>query len=401
MLLYAAQWNVDLSFSTILLIGVALIGVFLGEVAGTKIRLFSINTVPREEVNYIYLSKKASAICAIFVMITAILYYREIVKIAANSAYANSVYGQAYSFLMQVRWAKILEGANVAYYVQQMFTCAEAIACILLYILIHNKVQYKKMGGNIFAYGAIAGYIITSFMTTGRAKMLSFFIYAICVWLILNAKKKNWVFKNNIKLFARAVMVVGVAILLFYLAGLLTEKSLHYDNFFDNFANYFSSSLYALDQYMKKPQEFGTTTDFFGIHTLSGIYSFLRKLFPSIPKSVVVLEYIKCGKYLTNIYTPLRRYLQDFSWTGVFIIMFVTGYVYKRLVWLNKNKASSPLYCVFAAYFLFPLFFISIEERIFMDVVMIRSVYNVFYLVLVYQWLVNKRFFKYRLLKVR
>lgn len=394
MLFYCNEWGVDLSLSTIALIVIALLGVLLGELVGSKIRVIDFNVKPKKEISIIWLSKSNSVFCLMFMLITAVLYYRELITIAANSAYANSVYGQAYSFLMQVKYAKILEDANVAYYVQQMYTCCEAVACVLVYILLHNKILYGKMRGNLYAYLTIVIYIATSFMTTGRAMMLNFFIYILCIWLVLIAKKKEWVFNNNIKLFGKGLAIIGVAISLFYLAGFLTEKSLRYDNFFDNFANYFSSSLYALDQYMKNPATFRGESDFFGIHTLSGIYSLLRTLGIKIPSSIVALEYIQCGKYLTNIYTPLRRYLQDFSWGGVFLIMFLVGYGYKRLIWLNKKQQCSPIYCIFTAYFIFPLFFISIEERIFMDIVMARSIYTFFYLIFIYQWLVNNRFFR-------
>lgn len=408
MAFYCEKWKVSLSFTTYAVIIVALLSMALGEFLGTKVAVCSRCRRHHSILNYediekqnkegIVISNNAIGICFLFVFLTSILYFKEIQKIAANSEYAQSVYGQAYSFLMQVRWAKTLEGAEVSYYVQHMYTCCGAIAAVFTYVILFNKVnKLSKKKRHPFMYLTIVLYIITSFMTTGRAQMLNFFVYIIFAWIILTAKKKKWHFNNNIKLFAKALLIIAVALLLFYLAGLLTEKSLHYANFFDNFANYFSSSVYTLNEYLNNPSEFNSGSKFFGIHTLSGIYSFLRTLGIPIPSNIVALEYIYCGDYLTNIYTPLRRYIQDFGWIGMAIIMFMMGYGYKRLIWRTRSDDSGGLSVIFAAYFMFPLVYIAIEERLFMDVIMIRSVYQIFYIILIYQWIVNQKFFRKRI----
>lgn len=402
LLLYSNEWKVDLSLKTYAAIILALIPLAVGELFATKIAVH--NSKKRKSFLYdrtesdltdgIHVGKKLIAFALIFTVITAILYYREIKKIQANSAYAQSVYGQAYSFLMQVRWAKTLEGANVSYYVQQMYTICQAIANVFVYVILYNRVYgFKKIKRNFFMYAQIILFVITSFMTTGRATMLNFVIYTFFCWVILLAKKRNWHFNNNVKVIGKSIIAGAVALLLFYLAGLLTEKSLHYDNFFDNFANYFSSSIYGLNEYLVDPHRFSPNTNFFGIHTLSGIYKGLRKLGVKIPDDIVALEYIKVGKYLSNIYTPLRRYIQDFGWLGMMFIMFLMGYGYKRLIWRNKHQNSSGIYVIFTAYFIFPLVFISIEERLFMDVIQMRSIYMIIYLSLFYQYIVHHKLF--------
>lgn len=404
MIFYCEKWKVELSLTTYAAIIVALISMAFGEFLGTKIAVYSgwkghngilfSEDIEKQKREGIAISNRVIRICFLFMVTTAILYFREIQKIAANSAYAQSVYGQAYSFLMQVRWAKTLEGAEVSYYVQHMYTCCGAIATVFAYVILFNKVnQLRKKEKYFFMYLTIILYIVTSFMTTGRAQMLNFFVYVIFAWIILTAKKRGWRFLNNTKLFVKSLLIIALALFLFYLAGLLTEKSLHYANFFDNFANYFSSSVYTLNEYLNNPAKFSSGSEFFGIHTLSGIYSFLRTLGIPIPDNVVALEYIYCGDYLTNIYTPLRRYIQDFGWLGMSFIMFLMGYGYKRLLWRNKFSDSGGLNVIFAAYFMFPLVYIAIEERLFMDVIMVRSVYQIFYIILIYQWIINKKLF--------
>ena len=398
MLIYYNEWNTDFSFITGLVIAFSVFCVFLGDFTATVIqrKRISQNDSAVEEDGPIIIGKVSSVFCFLFSIVTAVLYFQEIRKIAAHSAYAQSIYGQAYSFLMQVRWAKMLEGANVAYYVQQMFTCLHAMALVFLFIIIRNRIYYGKQKRMVLPLLTVVIYIVTSFMTTGRASMLNFFIYAIVIGIILDYKKREWHHRNNIRVIMKAVGLVGVALLLFYIAGLLTEKSLHYDNFFDNFANYFSSSIYCLNKYIENPTRFSADTNFFGIHTFSGIYSFLRKLGLKIPDSIVALEFIRCGKYNTNIYTPLRRYLQDFTILGSSLIMFLIGFAYKRALMSLKRAKNFDLSCIVVGMFFYPLFFISIEERVFMDVIMMRSLYEIIYVVLIYQWIVKGKIFKYK-----
>lgn len=400
LLMYAEEWKVDLSFLTIFYIIWSLVCILCGEFMANKIRLkkthVGINTelegYKEKKEKEIKINKWITFGCLIFIILTAILYYKQLVNIVANSEYAQSEYGQKYSFLMQARWAKTLEDASVNIFVQLMLTASEAIACVYAYIIIYNYIMHKKICKNIFVYLIIVAYIIATFMTTGRSRMLNFCIYLIVIALLLFAKKNHWKNNQNGKLFTRILIIFLVALWLFYMAGQLTEKSSNYENFFDNFANYFSSSIYAFNEYVKNPEQFRGDTDFFGIHTFSGLYSFLRKFEPNIPTSIVALEYIMCGKYLTNIYTPIRRYLQDFGFLGLSIIMMFLGFFYTKLLNSNKKKNASGLRMIITGYLFFPLFYICIEERFFMDVIINRTVYTIIFIIIMYEILVKNKF---------
>lgn len=156
--------------------------------------------------------------------------------------------------------------------------------------------------------------------------------YAIVVFVIL-FYQKNGVGNAIDKRLVIIVLSLGFgALLLFFLSGVLTGKNFDYDSVTDNFANYFSSSIYALNEFIRNPEQFVPETDFFGIHCFFGIYTVLRKLGFRIPEPVVALEFIRCGKYETNIYTALRRYLQDFGMIGLSLIMAGLGALYKGLL---------------------------------------------------------------------
>ena len=185
-------------------------------------------------------------------------------------------------------------------------------------------------------------------------------------------------------------MLLGAALslLAFYFAGLLTEKSLHYNNFFDNFANYFSSSIYALNCFIKFPEDFSGQS-FAGIYTFTGIYSSFRKIGISVPEPIFILEYIKCGDYLTNIYTPLRRYYQDFGLLGDSLIMFLLGFLYTRILLSNKRKYTSGIIIIISAYIYQPLFFMCIEERFFMNIIVTTTIQMIVFFIVLYSIIVD------------
>jgi|GEM_PF-3005146 len=378
-LIYSEKWNFDLNLETFLVIFLAIIMIVLGEFLARKVKFQRYKQAFIPEVNRIInISKVYTLSCLAFVIFAGIIYYRDTVEMIMSSTSNSAV------FLMMVRDTKIYDDVNVSYLAQVCFTVSECIVDIIAYRIIYNKIYFNKLSKSVFQYLIIIVYLAVSLLTSGRAKILNFAIYVIMLLLLLHYKKTNWSRRHNFKLVLRSLLVTCLAILAFYGAGFLTEKSLHYDNFFDNFSNYFSSSIYALNEYIEK-NGVDTNTHFFGIYTLSGIFVGLRKLGFIIPDSIISLEYIYCGDYLTNIYTPLRRYIQDFGLIGMSIILFFIGYLYTKLLNCAKKGTSSGIYVIFWAYFSFPLLYMSIEERVFMDVIMFRSLQTIVIMYVLYR----------------
>lgn len=392
LILYYKTWNMSMSPTTVIVIWLSLIFMLMGEFCAenrvhVSHRLMSAVTRYDSFGKEIILSNSLQWICFLFISVTAVLYYQEVVKVVANSAYAHSQYGQVYSFFMQAYWARYLEDANIAYPVQQMFTASSVLASYMIYVFIYNKIVVKRKKFDFLQIASAVVYVITTLLFGGRSNMLNFFIYIIFTIMLVSAKNNNWHFTSNFKTLMKVLGIAVATAIGFYYAGYLTGKATHYNNFFDNIANYFSSSIYGFNEYIKSPSKFVNYGDSgFGVYTLSGLYSFLRNFFSKLPNNIVSLEFIQCGNYLTNIYTPLRRYIQDFGYMGNFIIMFFLGYFYKRLIGLSRDKNSSHFQIIVAATFIFPLFFMSVEERFFMNIVTIRSVYVLIYMFIFYRF---------------
>ena len=391
LIFYNSAWDVNLSYKTILYIILAILSLYIGEIFTKKISFKKKNNLKEEQkLPEIKINKWITLILLIYIIVVSILFYKDLIRILSESSYAKTEEAKKYSFLMQVRWAKIIDGLTNNRIIMVAYQIGLAAGRIYTFKIIYNLIFYKKWSKNIFEYGIVIAMLASTFLTTGRTEMLNFIAFIIILSLLLYGKKSDWKAKISFKSYFKIIIAFLFALLLFYLGGLLTEKSLNYDNFFDNLANYTASSIYALNEYIEHPLSFPTQSSLFGVNTFSGLYRFIGK-FTYVPEIKVQYEYIQCGKTLTNIYTALRRYIQDFGVFGMTIVMFFEGMFFENLLKKCKNRKFSFLGIIYTAYCYYPLLFMGIEERFFMDLITSTTVYQLVYLFILYKVLKKKK----------
>jgi len=383
LLLYRDDWQVNIRLDTIVVIFVGLLGMAIGELIARKVEIKKTFFMLKDEGDF-EIKPNSMLVFAgfLFVIVTTILYYREILVLSKLSS-SSSLF-----FLKTVREGKMNEGLEISYIVQHMFSISEVISCIYIYIVLKNYVFFGKKEKNPIYLITVIVYSICTLMTTGRARLLNHIIYIVILYFVLYSKKRMWKNVGNIKMVFVSLISACSFLGLFYLAGFLTGKSLNYNNFFDNIANYLGSSIYALNDFLQRKSFM--TSEYFGSNTLFGIFAFMRKFGFTIPETSVPLEYIQCGYVVTNIYTAFRRYVQDFGMYGLIIIQIAIGFVYTKLLLKNKKGKCSGVWTIFLAYFYFPIVMMSIEERFFMDVLLVRSVYSIVYFLIAYKLFIKK-----------
>lgn len=382
LIIYQEEWGLELSIKAVFIFLIGILAIISGEMTARKIKIGRKKTLFRNEevLCPIKVNKFLLYFCMAFVIITSVLFYRETMELATNSGITT------HYILLTVNLTKLIEGSEVSYLVKQMTTISKSISCIIVYIYVYNLIFFKYIEKNVAFYIIVIAYLLMTLLTGGRTNLIHHILYILFVALILRAKKNRWKSNSNYKFVIRLLLVVVAIVLLFYYAGNLTGKSNHI-KILDYFAEYFSSGVYAFNYFIEHSL-YSSDSNFYGIHTFSGIYSILRTLGFNIPESVVSLEYVTCGNYMTNIYTPFRRYYQDFGIIGIRIIFYITAFMYTKILMSNKKINSSGLCCIFTAVFYYPLFFITVEERIFMEVLSASTVYQIIYILILYKFLV-------------
>lgn len=404
---YSKAWGVDWSYKTSLLITFSLICLIGGDIFGRKIAFrpnnnliyrilnllgsrFKLSTPTEFDIGYrinIYKLILINLIC----ILGLVVYARESFQmISGYSGYESTI-------LMKISDLK-RSGMHVSSLAAQFLTINNAIALVMGYFVIKSGKEFKRFKFKMFYITPILIYLINTLFTSGRSIILNLLIAYFFIWAILYQRRHGVILKSNFKVIKVVIIIFILIITVFYFSGTISGKSYHYNNIFDNIAIYFSSSLYALNNYVVNPSVFNNK-EFFGIHTLSGLFTTLRTLGFEIPSSVVSYEYIPCGYIETNIYTALRRYYQDFGYIGIGFIMFFLGYIYTRILKVNRSNYFSDIITIMSAYISYPIIFLPIEERFFMEVFSITTIYITVYVVLIYRFLLPKRAFARKSMK--
>ena len=116
-----------------------------------------------------------------------------------------------------------------------------------------------------------------------------------------------------------------------------------------------------------------------------GVYGVLRKFDSSIPKFYAPwAEFPSFNGTRGNVYTIIRRYHQDFGYFGLFFLMFCLGAFYSFLfLRLNSTRKNAGL--LVYAFIFSPVVEMSIEERFFMNVISLSTLYMVVFTLLIFR----------------
>ena len=90
----------------------------------------------------------------------------------------------------------------------------------------------------------------------------------------------------------------------------------------------------------------------------------------------------------TNVYTAEARYIWDYGWLGMTLILWSFGAIYAFAYrYVSERSAAFPL--MFYGFCAYPLFLSSIDERVMLDLFGTTPVY-----VFILLWLSGKIFFE-------
>lgn len=375
LLFYSSALEFEMDIKTAALILFANYSISIGEYFANRLKGKQISD---SDYNF-YIPRWLYFVGFVIVSLSFLFYLRDVIQLSIN------YYGSATGFIENMKILKMKNEYNVGFLAGQGYLASEVIADIFLFALLKSIVFDKKMIKNPFLYLTVLVYIMNILITATRSRLLNLFIYFIVALFILIYSRRNKVTKKKHVQIRKALVIVtplfAILLLGFYFAGSLTGKMYSYNNIGENLLNYCGMSIYNLNYYLTNTNAsiFNSGDSFFGIHTLSGPYTFLRSFGFDIPQDIVALEYIQSNLVLGNVFTPLRRYFQDFGLMGVFFISSFLGFLYSFLITKSINN-NRPIIVMLTAYFIYPLFFWSIEERFFMDVLLIiRTIYTLIY----------------------
>jgi oligosaccharide repeat unit polymerase len=205
------------------------------------------------------------------------------------------------------------------------------------------------------------------------------------IWIILGgifSQQKNK--KSTWKVLFAGVSGILLFIVIFILAGFFRGWRTNKLSIWYNISQYTGGSIPALNDYLLNPRP---PNGYFGENTLFGIYSLLRKLGFNYPAFYPPYEFTRFYDMGTNVYTAIRRYLEDYGYFGLYLIMMFLGFFYS-LFFLIAKKRNDFLLLLYAGVF-FPIVELSIEERFLTVGMTATNFFFMFVLALTYYVIIN------------
>lgn len=254
-----------------------------------------------------------------------------------------------------------------------LFTASFTYICILIYF--QNVFLAKKsIIKNGIYLTPIIFYIPILILSGGRMGLLNLSIYILIVGAVLYEKRNNFSQKSKIKVIVACVAAGILFLMLFLVFGFFTGKvSLHGRGPFDIIAHYGGLSAPALSIYLNS---ISLETPYIGLTTLWDIYKKISILGLDLPKSVTFLNFVHFNGVTTNVYTAMRRYIEDYGFLGMYMIMFFLGMLYTSIYKYVKFISRSNITLAFYASIALPLFFSINDDIFFSHVIRTTTVYQ-------------------------
>ncbi len=260
---------------------------------------------------------------------------------------------------------------------------AQFITCFYLYMFFSNTIFFKFRIKYLLLLLPSMCYFPFIILSTGRIALLVLLIYIFVIAGTLYQKKYNYNLSSSIRILFNALIGCIVFVLFFFLLGELTGKSLSATRSpVVIISHYAGLSIPAFDHYLNY---INIDTGYFGETTLVGPYRNLNALGFSLPTPRIFLDFVKMDGIDTNVYTALMRYLNDFGLIGMYGVVSLLSMGYSSLYYFIKYRSNNPIYLIFYAMNVFPLYLFSIDDRFFIDIVNMQFLYGLILLWICYK----------------
>ena len=394
-ILNIAKWKINISEKTVLISITSFATLCLGELYSRII--FIGNHKPQNnnrKVNDdsipILVKNNVVLIISLFALLVIIYYYKETVKLAERAGFKS---GAGMLLLAYAREASLDEGASIegmSGLSILLSLIVKSIAYIFAYIFLHNKIKCQKQG-NFLLLLPVVLYIPLIVLSAGRTQFIYLIAFCFIIGITFFMQKKNWNPVYVYKILLIGFLAIAIFLVIFTASGSLKAKSSRLSPL-DTISIYAGLSIPSLDKYL--------TTDYikfqnnyFGEHTLFGIYAILSKFDKTIPHFSKPYEFSSFNGYGGNVYTAIRRYYQDYGYFGLYFMMFFLGFLYSYIFLKNRNKIKSLAYILYCS-MLSPIIEISIEERFFLSLINLSNLKFIFFIILFYFIFIEQKKFK-------
>lgn len=244
---------------------------------------------------------------------------------------------------------------------------AQSIAYVYFFAFARDAVYQPFRLRNIKYLLPVILYMPFVILTTGRMALICLIIYMAVTMTVLYQRKHGYSAAGK-KRACLALFVAGLFFLMmFFLLGIFTGKVIGGDRTpFVILSHYAGLSIPALDTAL---QQVPVENIYLGSTTLNGIYRILSRLGLDLPEVQLFLPFVQFNDIDTNVYTAEFRYIKDYGYVGMWLVMWLLGAGYTWFYRCVSRDKGRMFGLIFYGSICYPLFLSSIDERFFLDLV--------------------------------
>lgn len=331
------EWGINLHTNTVILLIFGIFSFMVGCIFARIIKVrnnfknnfgeSSTNTKLRVLGSY-KIAKYKLVLIIIIQVITLLLLQREVHRIASFGGYTAGTNMMTY-FRQQSSYSND-SMAQINIFVKQLMNITQAAGFCFTFIFIRNVIVEKKIIKNLFLLIPSILFLLQGFLQGGRGQIIKLVVIILVSSYITYATIHGWKKNINSKFLRNGIVAIIIFFIVFYLSKELVGR-VSDENFFEYITRYTGGSIQLLDMYMQGTKAY--YNGIIGTETFPGLITSLTKLgilHISVMKTLEFRTTIT-GIYLGNIYTGLRRFYNDFGWSGVFMCQFLMGFILESI----------------------------------------------------------------------
>ena len=353
-MIFAEQWGFSIGIKTFFCLTLASIAFVLGNVFADRCYRSTTPLNPRGAI-----SIGNGKIFAALIVMAAMLCFNFVESYEMSMRLGNS--GGVADMIRVNRQAIEAQIASFSRWTNYRSMIAQAITYTFLYAFIRNFIFRREIVARYLA--PLIFYVPILILNTGRMGLLCLIVYSIVVASILRQRLSDRLTDR----LSIAKSLIGAGIIfaaLFMLMGTFTGKTVSAERTpLVILAHYAGLSIPALDVFLNREM---IETTAIGSYTLHGIYRMLGTLGFDLPSVPLFLPFVKFVGIDTNVYTAEARYIHDYGWVGMTLILWSFGAIYSFAYrFVRARETALPL--MFYGFCAYPLFLSSIDERVMLD----------------------------------
>lgn len=383
LILNAKKWGVQISEKTVFIVFMTLITFIFGNL---MVYIFKLNNKKNLKGEIVLDIPKISLKLVIILDFLLALGLINFIKNIYELSLIGGNPGGYKDMLYYVRVAK-LNFHDISRLNMNIFYFAKAISYVCLYSFIYLTIFKGLKIKNLYLLSPIIFLLTFVVLSAARIDIVYLFIYIITIFVVLLYRRENFHALVNKKIILGTTLFWVIAVVLFFAAGkLLLGRS--DSNVFSSVSRYTGSSLAALNDFLNNFK--GNNNEYFGQNTLFSIYRILKRFNHNIPNFYPSYEFSYFVNMRTNIYSAIRRYIEDYGILGHFFITFFLGMFYGIFFDYTVYDKKKNFLLIMYATLSFPIYEFSIEERVLQFLIPSGFLNNFIFIGVVYYFLVYR-----------